>query len=58
MPWGFLLELHGWWHILTAVGAQTFMIMIDVLTRDRVELLEGDFTLFSKNTTVVRTKGD
>lgn len=34
------------------------MIMIDVLTRDRVELLEGDFTLFSKNTTVVRTKGD
>ncbi|OBW64702.1 MAG: Elongation factor G, mitochondrial [Aureobasidium pullulans] len=58
MPWGFLLEFHGWWHILTAVGAHTFMIMIDVLTRDRVELLEGDFTLFGENTTVVRTKGD
>ncbi|TIA84228.1 hypothetical protein D6C76_01758 [Aureobasidium pullulans] len=58
MPWGFLLEFHGWWHILTAVGAHTFMIMIDVLTRDRVELLEGDFTLFGENTTVVRTKVD
>ncbi|THY81133.1 hypothetical protein D6C95_09219 [Aureobasidium pullulans] len=46
IPWGFLLELHGWWHIFTAVGAHTFMIMVDVLTRDRVELLEEDFTFF------------
>jgi dihydroceramidase len=21
MPWSFLLELHGWWHIFTGVGA-------------------------------------
>ncbi|KAL2265812.1 hypothetical protein VTJ83DRAFT_6912 [Remersonia thermophila] len=21
LPWAFLLELHGWWHILTAIGA-------------------------------------
>ncbi|KEQ78827.1 hypothetical protein M438DRAFT_284850, partial [Aureobasidium pullulans EXF-150] len=60
MPWAFLLEFHGWWHILTAVGAQshTFTIVVDILTRDRVELLEEDFTLFGERTTVVRTKGD
>lgn len=21
MPWAFILELHGWWHILTGIGA-------------------------------------
>jgi dihydroceramidase len=21
MPWSFLLELHGWWHIFTGIGA-------------------------------------
>lgn len=21
MPWSFALELHGWWHIFTGVGA-------------------------------------
>jgi dihydroceramidase len=25
LPWAFLLELHGWWHILTAVGASQSM---------------------------------
>jgi dihydroceramidase len=25
LPWAFLLELHGWWHILTAIGASQFM---------------------------------
>ncbi|UZP39573.1 hypothetical protein NXS19_007389 [Fusarium pseudograminearum] len=25
LPWAFLLEFHGWWHILTAVGASQFM---------------------------------
>jgi dihydroceramidase len=38
MPWGFLLELHGWWHVLTAVGAYVFMVMVDSLTRDVIEL--------------------
>jgi len=32
MPWGFVLELHGWWHILTAIGAYTFMHMVEKLT--------------------------
>jgi hypothetical protein len=38
MPWGFLLEMHAWWHLLTAIGAYVFMIMVDSLTRDVIEL--------------------
>jgi dihydroceramidase len=25
LPWAWLLEFHGWWHVLTAVGADRFM---------------------------------
>lgn len=25
LPWSWLLELHGWWHVLTAVAAFDFM---------------------------------
>jgi dihydroceramidase len=32
MPWAIVLELHGWWHILTAVAAYTFMAIIEFLT--------------------------
>lgn len=46
LPWGFLLELHGWWHILTAIGAYIFMIMVDRLTRDEVEFTLDDFRRF------------
>ncbi|RAL10184.1 ceramidase [Aspergillus homomorphus CBS 101889] len=31
LPWAFLLELHGWWHIFTGVGAYTFIAVIDHL---------------------------
>ncbi|KAF2166059.1 hypothetical protein M409DRAFT_23787 [Zasmidium cellare ATCC 36951] len=31
MPLGILLELHGWWHIGTAVAAYTFMSIIEFL---------------------------
>lgn len=34
MPWGFLLELHGWWHVLTGVGAYVFIVLADHLTSD------------------------
>jgi dihydroceramidase len=30
MPWGFLLELHGWWHGLTAVRDQRVETQDDV----------------------------
>ena len=36
MPWSFVLEFHGWWHIFTAIGAHVFMIMVDDLTREEV----------------------
>jgi len=38
MPWGFLLEMHAWWHLFTAIGAYIFMVMVDSLTRDVIEL--------------------
>lgn len=28
LPWAWLLELHGWWHILTAVSANQFMEIV------------------------------
>jgi len=35
IPWGFLLELHGWWHILTGIGAYTFIALVEWLTQDK-----------------------
>ncbi|KAF2638153.1 alkaline ceramidase-like protein [Massarina eburnea CBS 473.64] len=26
MPWGFLLELHGWWHIMTGTGGYFYIV--------------------------------
>ncbi|MCJ1300871.1 hypothetical protein MMC08_003670 [Hypocenomyce scalaris] len=34
MPWGFLLELHGWWHILTGIGSYIFIVLVEFLTSD------------------------
>jgi dihydroceramidase len=48
MPWSFVLEFHGWWHILTAVGAYVFMVMVDSLTQDVVDLSGGPFAWFSE----------
>jgi dihydroceramidase len=28
LPWAWILELHGWWHVLTAVSAARFMDMV------------------------------
>lgn len=28
MPWSFILELHGWWHILTGIGAYICKLFI------------------------------
>ncbi|OJJ32502.1 hypothetical protein ASPWEDRAFT_175783 [Aspergillus wentii DTO 134E9] len=32
LPWAFLFELHGWWHIFTGMGAYIFIAAIDHLT--------------------------
>lgn len=31
VPWAWALELHGWWHILTAVGAAEYIILVRAL---------------------------
>ncbi|GME43488.1 alkaline phytoceramidase [Neofusicoccum parvum] len=36
-PWGYLLELHGWWHVLTAIGAYVFMALVEFLTTEEGE---------------------
>lgn len=28
LPWAWLLEFHGWWHILTAVGASEYIELV------------------------------
>jgi dihydroceramidase len=48
MPWGFLLEMHAWWHLFTAIGAYVFMVMVDSLTRDVIELPEWRLTWSEK----------
>ncbi|KAL4784278.1 ceramidase [Aspergillus varians] len=30
-PWAFILELHGWWHIFTGIGAYIFIAVVDHL---------------------------
>lgn len=49
MPWSFVLEFHGWWHFFTAVGAYVFMVMVDSLTQDVVELSGGPFAWLGKH---------
>ncbi|PWY80568.1 alkaline ceramidase family protein [Aspergillus heteromorphus CBS 117.55] len=44
LPWAFLLELHGWWHICTGVGAYIFIAVIDHLASgEDHEDIEGSF---------------
>lgn len=31
LPWAWLLELHGWWHLLTAVGAVEYVALVRTL---------------------------
>ncbi|KAK3181495.1 alkaline ceramidase ydc1 [Lecanicillium sp. MT-2017a] len=35
LPWAWALEFHGWWHVLTAIGASQFM---DVAREIRAEV--------------------
>ncbi|RDW91101.1 hypothetical protein BP5796_02266 [Coleophoma crateriformis] len=34
MPWSFILEFHGWWHIFTGIGAYTSMALTEHLTSE------------------------
>ncbi|KAI6085942.1 ceramidase [Hypoxylon rubiginosum] len=39
LPWALVFELHGWWHVLTAIGASQFM---DVAREVRDEVKEEE----------------
>jgi dihydroceramidase len=41
MPWSFVLELHGWWHILTGVGVYIFIALVEYLTSEEAGLQLG-----------------
>ncbi|PYH74106.1 ceramidase [Aspergillus vadensis CBS 113365] len=44
LPWAFLLELHGWWHICTGVGAYIFIVVIDhLVSGEDVGAIEESF---------------
>lgn len=43
MPWSFVFEFHGWWHILTAIGAFTFMSLVESLTQEDVVVTTSPF---------------
>ncbi|KAH6959253.1 ceramidase [Fusarium avenaceum] len=36
LPLAFLLELHGWWHVFTAIGGYTAVAVIDLVTSGEV----------------------
>ena len=44
MPLSFLLELHGWWHVWTGIGAYCFIGLVEYLTGEEAGgTLEGKF---------------
>lgn len=44
MPWSFVLELHGYWHIFTGVGAYVFIAEVEYLTGEEAgSSLKGRF---------------
>ncbi|CCH43289.1 alkaline ceramidase [Wickerhamomyces ciferrii] len=47
MPYGFLLELHAWWHVLTGLGVYFYIIYLELL---RINLLgkQDDYELIYK----------
>lgn len=49
MPWGYVTELHGVWHILTGIGAYTYIALIEFLTWNEPEMvaLERGKTVFA-----------
>lgn len=34
LPWAWVLELHGWWHVLTAVGAMEYVALVRTLCEE------------------------
>ncbi|RQM08038.1 hypothetical protein DH86_00001369, partial [Scytalidium sp. 3C] len=34
MPWSFILEFHGWWHIFTGIGAYVLIAVVEYVTSE------------------------
>ncbi|OCK76127.1 aPHC-domain-containing protein [Lepidopterella palustris CBS 459.81] len=41
LPWGLLLELHGWWHVLSGIAAYMVLVVVD-LTSDKEDCSCGE----------------
>ncbi|KAF3764594.1 hypothetical protein M406DRAFT_278149 [Cryphonectria parasitica EP155] len=41
LPWAWALELHGWWHLLTAIGAAEYIRLVRALCNSSKEDMEG-----------------
>ncbi|KAF4637079.1 hypothetical protein G7Y89_g982 [Cudoniella acicularis] len=42
MPWAALLEMHGYWHILTGIGVYIFMVLVECLAVERKSDIAAD----------------
>ena len=48
IPWGFILELHGWWHLLTGTGVALYIVYLTHLRlhlNQRADEFEMQYTL-------------
>ncbi|KAL4872098.1 hypothetical protein BDV12DRAFT_183341 [Aspergillus spectabilis] len=44
LPLGFFLELHGWWHVCTGIGAYIFIASVDhLISGEELKDIEGSF---------------
>jgi dihydroceramidase len=48
IPWGFVLEMHGWWHIGSGLGVYYYIVLIEYL-RLYLVIDEAKITLEWKN---------
>lgn len=44
LPWGILLELHGWWHLMTGIGAYAYLVW-GIWLRHCLDFKQDEFEL-------------
>ncbi|KAF4625665.1 hypothetical protein G7Y89_g12499 [Cudoniella acicularis] len=49
LPWAWALELHGWWHILTAVGAAEYIRLARHLSQEEIQILKHEFDQYDQD---------
>ncbi|KAI9641847.1 hypothetical protein NHQ30_009714 [Ciborinia camelliae] len=58
MPWSFILELHGWWHIFTGIGAYIFIALVEYLTSEEAGQALGPSFAWPVGLILAGTKSD